>query len=125
MEISRHWRLQEQRYNLVGENCPHCSGKIFPPRDICPECKGLTVERNKQPVAGKILFAGEPDREGKIVIMARMDNGKTGFGDIISGAESGELTTGRRVVWRPAMFKKFAPAGNEFELLAIAQIGAK
>ncbi len=38
MEISRHWRLKRQRYDLVGEICPHCDSKIFPPRDICPEC---------------------------------------------------------------------------------------
>lgn len=38
MEISRHWRLRQQRYGLVGEICPHCSVKIFPPRDVCPEC---------------------------------------------------------------------------------------
>lgn len=41
MEISRHWRLKQQRYSLVGEVCPHCEKKIFPPRDICPnpECR--------------------------------------------------------------------------------------
>jgi hypothetical protein len=38
MEISRHWRLQQQRYGLVGEVCPHCDEKIFPPRDVCPNC---------------------------------------------------------------------------------------
>ena len=38
MEISRHWRLRKQRYALTGEVCPHCQTKIFPPRDICPEC---------------------------------------------------------------------------------------
>jgi uncharacterized OB-fold protein len=38
MEIPRHWRLQKQRYGLVGEVCPHCNTKLFPPRDICPEC---------------------------------------------------------------------------------------
>jgi uncharacterized OB-fold protein len=40
MEISRHWRLQQQRYALVGEVCPHCDAKIFPPRDVCPNCAG-------------------------------------------------------------------------------------
>lgn len=40
MEISRHWRLQQQRYALVGEVCPHCEVKIFPPRDVCPNCAG-------------------------------------------------------------------------------------
>lgn len=38
MQVSKHWRLKQQRYALVGEVCPHCHGKIFPPRDICPEC---------------------------------------------------------------------------------------
>lgn len=40
MEIPRHWRLKKQRYALVGEVCPHCQSKIFPPRDVCPECGG-------------------------------------------------------------------------------------
>jgi len=38
MEIPRHWRLKKQRYSLTGEVCPHCDAKLFPPRDICPEC---------------------------------------------------------------------------------------
>lgn len=38
MEIASHWRIKKQRYALVGEVCPHCATKIFPPRDICPKC---------------------------------------------------------------------------------------
>lgn len=38
MEIPQHWRLRKQRYGLVGEVCPHCEAKVFPPRDVCPEC---------------------------------------------------------------------------------------
>ncbi|MCS6906312.1 MAG: Zn-ribbon domain-containing OB-fold protein [Anaerolineales bacterium] len=38
MEVPRHWRLRKQRYGLVGEACPHCESKLFPPRDVCPEC---------------------------------------------------------------------------------------
>jgi len=40
MEIPRHWRLRKQRYSMVGEVCPHCDAKLFPPRDVCPECGG-------------------------------------------------------------------------------------
>lgn len=40
MEVPRHWRLKQQRYALVGEICPHCDAKIFPPRDVCPHCGG-------------------------------------------------------------------------------------
>jgi len=38
MEIPRHWRLRKQRYSMVGEVCPHCNARVFPPRDLCPEC---------------------------------------------------------------------------------------
>lgn len=38
MDIARNWRLEKQRYTLTGEVCKHCNGKIFPPRDVCPEC---------------------------------------------------------------------------------------
>ena len=38
MEVSRHWRLNEQRYSLVGEECDSCGVKLFPPRDVCLEC---------------------------------------------------------------------------------------
>ncbi|MEW5986997.1 MAG: Zn-ribbon domain-containing OB-fold protein [Chloroflexota bacterium] len=44
MEVSRHWRLQSQRYNLVGETCPKCGVKLFPPRDVCLECESPAHE---------------------------------------------------------------------------------
>jgi scaffold protein (connect acetoacetyl-CoA thiolase and HMG-CoA synthase) len=47
MEVPRHWRLRKQRYGLIGEVCPHCNAKLFPPRDICPEC-GQEAKNNYQ-----------------------------------------------------------------------------
>jgi uncharacterized OB-fold protein len=38
MNIPRYWRLQQQRYAMVGEVCNKCGAKLFPPRDVCPEC---------------------------------------------------------------------------------------
>jgi hypothetical protein len=38
MDISQHWRLNDQRYRFIGEKCPHCGAAIFPPRDVCPDC---------------------------------------------------------------------------------------
>jgi uncharacterized OB-fold protein len=46
MEISRHWRLRQPRLRLIGEECPHCEVKIFPPRDICPRCGRGTLKNN-------------------------------------------------------------------------------
>lgn len=40
MQISQNWRTKAQRYQLVGEQCPHCAHYIFPPRDVCPSCEG-------------------------------------------------------------------------------------
>jgi hypothetical protein len=39
MSVPRTWRLQQQRYRLVGEVCDKCGVPIFPPRDVCPECE--------------------------------------------------------------------------------------
>lgn len=39
MSVPRNWRLQQQRYRLVGEVCDKCGVAIFPPRDVCPECE--------------------------------------------------------------------------------------
>lgn len=53
MEVPRHWRLKKQRYSLIGEICPHCDEKIFPPRDICPRCGGGTLNNNFEVQVGK------------------------------------------------------------------------
>ncbi|NIQ75444.1 MAG: hypothetical protein GWN67_12520 [Phycisphaerae bacterium] len=37
-QITRHWRLNPQRYSLIGTVCPNCNRRIFPPRDVCPHC---------------------------------------------------------------------------------------
>jgi uncharacterized OB-fold protein len=39
MQTARHWRTRTQRYALVGEVCEGCGSKIFPPRDLCPDCE--------------------------------------------------------------------------------------
>ena len=39
MAIASDWRLKQQRYRLVGEECKKCGVRIFPPRDVCPGCE--------------------------------------------------------------------------------------
>src|SRR5512135_1931080 len=34
------WRLRDQRYRLEGAQCANCGEKLFPPKEICPKCKG-------------------------------------------------------------------------------------
>ncbi len=44
MHIPRYWRAQSQRYSLNGEICKQCGAILFPPRDICPECREWALE---------------------------------------------------------------------------------
>src|SRR5512137_3010430 len=67
MEIPRHWRLKQQRYALVGEVCPHCDTKIFPPRDVCPHCGGEA--KNMYNFSGK----------GEVYSFTRMGDAPAGF----------------------------------------------
>ena len=67
MEVPRHWRLRKQRYALVGEICPYCSNKIFPPRDVCPECGGEAKTA--------FTFSGK----GEVYSFTRMGNAPAGF----------------------------------------------
>jgi uncharacterized OB-fold protein len=67
MEVPRHWRLKKQRYALVGETCPHCDAKIFPPRDVCPECGGEAKTA--------YTFSGK----GEVYSFTRMGNAPSGF----------------------------------------------
>ncbi|OGM25927.1 transcriptional regulator [Candidatus Woesebacteria bacterium RIFCSPHIGHO2_02_FULL_38_9] len=44
MDVARHWRLRNERYGdgssgLIGEECTNCGTKLFPPRDVCPDCR--------------------------------------------------------------------------------------
>ncbi len=44
MSLAAYWRTSKQRMSLVGEICPHCGAKLFPPRDVCPKCSGPARE---------------------------------------------------------------------------------
>lgn len=40
MSLASHWRTREERLRLIGELCPQCGTRLFPPRDVCPRCNG-------------------------------------------------------------------------------------
>ncbi|MBI3360038.1 MAG: Zn-ribbon domain-containing OB-fold protein [Chloroflexi bacterium] len=101
MEVSRHWRLRKQRYAIVGEVCEHCGDKIFPPRDVCPNCaeeaKTLYTFSGKGEVYSYITVYDAPEgyegqapytvaivklEEGPLVTaqLTDVDNGKVNIG---------------------------------------------
>lgn len=44
MEISLHWRLREQRYNLTGTVCTECGKRFFTPRPVCDVCNAPVAD---------------------------------------------------------------------------------
>jgi hypothetical protein len=52
---------------LEGEICEHCGAKIFPPRDICPECK--------QPAKKPYTLSGQ----GEVYSYSTVHNAPEGF----------------------------------------------
>ncbi|MCS6772973.1 MAG: Zn-ribbon domain-containing OB-fold protein [Anaerolineae bacterium] len=67
MQVSRFWRTTGQRYQLVGEVCPKCGTKIFPPRDVCPACEAEA----KTP----FVFSGR----GEVYSFSTVHNAPEGF----------------------------------------------
>jgi uncharacterized OB-fold protein len=62
MEIPRHWRLRQQRYGLVGEECQECGNRVFPPKAVCPECRkgGLDTKNMTSQNQGEFILPVEP-----------------------------------------------------------------
>jgi uncharacterized OB-fold protein len=71
MRIPRNWRLQNQRYRLVGEVCDHCGAKLFPPRDICPECS--------RPASTPYTFSGH----GEVYSFSTIYQAPAGFEEFV------------------------------------------
>ena len=66
MEVPRHWRLNKQRYAMVGETCSECSSLVFPPRAVCPHCGAGKPEVKQQ----KAVFTLETIQPMHIVPVA-------------------------------------------------------
>jgi len=60
------WRLQKNRYNLVGSFCESCNLDIFPPRKSCTKCGKDTKEKT---------FSGN----GTIMSFTHITSAPTGF----------------------------------------------
>ena len=69
MSLPSNWRTRKERLNLTGEICPHCGAKLFPPRDVCPECSG--------PAKTPYQFSGR----GEIYSFATIYHPPLGFGE--------------------------------------------
>ena len=71
MGLPTHWRLKNQRYRLTGEVCLKCGAKLFPPRDVCPECS--------QPAYEPFTFSGK----GEVYSYSTMYQAPDGYQEFI------------------------------------------
>lgn len=63
--LPRYWRLHDQLYQLVGEECKRCGSKLFPPRDVFPGCcEKAAVARPKEGGEPFLLAGRDKEREG-------------------------------------------------------------
>jgi uncharacterized OB-fold protein len=64
MGVPQDWRLRKQRYLLMGEICLNCGRRLFPPRDICPECgapvRATSAVADRRELFSYILFCRVP-----------------------------------------------------------------
>lgn len=69
MRLASQWRTSKQRLGLVGEHCPHCGARLFPPRDVCPDCC--------RPAREPYQFSGK----GEVYSFSTMYMAPEGFGE--------------------------------------------
>lgn len=83
MSLASYWRTGKQRLALVGEVCPHCGAKLFPPRDICPYCSGPAKTRFRFSGRGRVYSfstmysvpAGFQHNVPQAVALVKLDEG--------------------------------------------------
>ncbi len=83
MSSAAHWRTRRQRLALVGEECPHCHARLFPPRDVCPFCHGPAKEPLPYAGQGSVYSFSEvysaPDAFARyapyVVALVQLDEG--------------------------------------------------
>lgn len=52
---ARSWREHPQRYRLEAAKCTSCGKTLYPPRVICPSCRGQEFETVTLPREGKLV----------------------------------------------------------------------
>lgn len=104
MSSPRSAREIPQRYRLEGARCTNCERRYFPPRQVCPQCKGTSfvpvrLAREGQLVTWTVVHAA-PDPFAFItpymIGIVELDDGVRLTVPIVD-CEPNELTVGARV----------------------------
>jgi uncharacterized OB-fold protein len=71
MPTPLYWQSHHHRYNLIGEVCDRCGAKLFPPRDVCPECT--------RPATTPYIFSGK----GEVYSYSTMYHAPKGYEEYV------------------------------------------
>jgi uncharacterized OB-fold protein len=107
--VPLYWRLQDQKYNLVGTKCVTCNTVYFPPKDFCPTCRRKgKIEQFKFTGKGKILSftvirippEGFEKYTPYAVAIIELDEGTRISGQIVDRIEEVEIGKAVETVFR-------------------------
>lgn len=119
MTVPRFWREIPQRYNLQASRCGNCQAIHFPPREVCPTCRRLSLGRME-----RVNLAGR----GRIVEWTRVRKPAPGYENQVPyvvaliQTEEGPVVTGQVVdspdsaivpgAWVKAVFRRLGQDGD-------------
>jgi uncharacterized OB-fold protein len=110
MAVARHWRQQDQRYNLAGSRCGICGDHFFPKRAMCPTCHRRSLNNME-----RFLFSGR----GRILSYTIVHDGSSKYRTqvpyimAIIELEEGDMILGQVV----DCDKEEIDIGNEVEMV--------
>jgi len=116
MGVPRFWREIPYRYQLIGTHCVKCNETFFPPRRICPNCRGAgKVEEMKLSGKGEVITytvirvppEGFEKEAPYVVGIIRLDEGPSITSQIVD-CQPEDVHIGSRV---SAVFRKIGQEG--------------
>jgi uncharacterized OB-fold protein len=112
-----HWRLHKAKYRLVGTECRTCGSLYYPPKMLCPKCRGKSdIKDYRFSGKGKILThtviriapGGFEMQVPYTVAIIKLDEGPCVAGQIIDDVN--RIKTGQRV---ETVFRKMHEDGAD------------
>lgn len=102
---ARAWREYPQRYRLEAARCDDCGKVLYPPRVICPECRGRSFTTVVMPRTGKVVAgtvvrvppSGFADQAPLPIALVELTNGVRLMVQVGDLADPAELVEGLAV----------------------------
>jgi uncharacterized OB-fold protein len=99
------WREFPQRYRLEAVRCNDCGKVLYPPRQICPECKSQSFTPTTLPRDGKVVTytvvrvppAGFTEETPLPIALVELENGVRLMVQIADVADPEQLSIGMPV----------------------------